>query len=128
MLKVYVAGKYSDDNVLGVLGNIAQGIQLCKDLFLSGLAPYCPWLDHHYILCMTDKEREKLTVDMFQKCSLEWLEQCDCMLVIEGAEKTSKGTQQEIIKAKAFGIPVFYSLNDLYYWIAFEHEENYHGN
>lgn len=34
MLKVYVAGKYSDDNVLGVLGNIAQGIQLCKDLFL----------------------------------------------------------------------------------------------
>lgn len=70
MLKIYVAGKYSDDNVLGVLGNISKVIQLCKDLFLCDLAPYCPWLDHHYILCMTDTER----------------------------------------------------------WLAFEHEEDYHGN
>lgn len=65
MKKVYVAGKYSDDNVLDVLGNISRGIKLCKDLFLLGYAPFCPWLDHQYVLQMSDWERKKLTVPMF---------------------------------------------------------------
>jgi len=128
MIKVYVAGKYSDNNVLGVLGNIAKGIQVCKDLFLNGYAPFCPWLDHQFILCMTKQEREKLTVEMFQRYSLEWLEQCDCMLVIKDMMETSQGTQQEIIYATQWGIPIFYSLDEFYFWANILYEGDHHGN
>lgn len=114
MKRVYVAGKYSDDNVLGVLGNIGRGIQLCKDLFLAGYAPFCPWLDHQYVLQMTDQERKSLTVSMFHDYSLAWLDVSDYMIVIPDRIETSRGVQNEIARAKEIGIPVFYSMEEMY--------------
>lgn len=113
MIKVYVAGKYSDDNVLSVLGNISRGIQLCKDLFLAGYAPFCPWLDHQFVLQMTDRERAGLTVSMFHQYSLAWLEASDCVLVIPERIENSKGVQAEIARAREIGIPIFYSVEEL---------------
>jgi len=109
-----VAGKYSDDNVLGVLGNIARGIHLCKRLFLMGHAPFCPWLDHQYVLHMTDEERKSLTVSMFHDYSLQWLDVSDCVLVIPDRIETSRGVQNEIARAKELNIPVFYSMEEMY--------------
>lgn len=113
MKKVYVAGKYSDDNVLDVLGNISRGIKLCKDLFLLGYAPFCPWLDHQYVLQMSDWERKKLTVPMFWNYSMAWLEVSDCMLVIPERIEESKGVQAEIARARELNIPVYYGLPEL---------------
>lgn len=114
MKRVYVAGKYSDDNVLSVLGNIGRGIKLCKDLFLMGYAPFCPWLDHQYVLHMTDEERKSLTVSMFHDYSLQWLDVSDCVLVIPDRIETSRGVQNEIARAKELNIPVFYSMEEMY--------------
>ena len=116
MIRVYVAGKYSDDNVLDVLGNISKGIKICKDLFLMGYAPFCPWLDHQYVLQMNNDERETLTVKMFHDYSLAWLDASDCMLVLPERIENSKGVQKEIRRALERSIPVFYSLNDLEDW------------
>ena len=116
MIRVYVAGKYSDDNVLGVLGNISRGIQLCKELFLAGYAPFCPWLDHQYVLQMDNEERKSLTVKMFHDYSLAWLEVSDCMLVLPERIENSRGVQAEIKRAIELSIPVFYSLNDMEEW------------
>jgi len=116
MIRVYVAGKYSDDNVIDVLGNISKGIKICKDLFLMGYAPFCPWLDHQYVLQMNNDEREALTVKMFHDYSLAWLDASDCMLVLPERIENSKGVQGEIKRALERSIPVFYSLNDMEDW------------
>lgn len=116
MIRVYVAGKYSDDNVLAVLGNIAKGINLCKDLFLKGYAPFCPWLDHQYVTHMSDEERASLTVKLFHDYSMAWLEASDCVLVIPDRIETSKGVQAEITRAHELGKPVFFSVAGLVEW------------
>jgi hypothetical protein len=113
MIKVYVAGKYSDDNVLGVLDNIARGIQLCKDLFLMGYAPFCPWFDHQFVLQMNESDRGSLTVKKFHDYSMAWLEVSDCVLVIPRRIETSKGVQSEIARAKELNIPVYYSVEEM---------------
>lgn len=45
MIKVYVAGPYSADNVIDVLKNIVRGEHMAATLFQLGYAPFCPWLD-----------------------------------------------------------------------------------
>ena len=116
MIKVYVAGRHSDDNVLGVLNNIRRGIQMCKDLLLMGFAPFCPWFDHQYILAMDQFEVETVTVGTFQASSMAWLEASDCVLVIPFRAETSKGTQSEIARAHEIGKPVFFSVEGLVEW------------
>jgi hypothetical protein len=113
MIKVYVAGKYSDDNVLSVLGNIAKGLRICKDLFLAGYAPFCPWLDHQYVLQMSKDEIDALTVKMFHDYSMIWLECSDCMLVLPERIENSKGVKAELDRAVEIGIPIFFSIQDL---------------
>ncbi len=107
-MRVYVAGPYSSDNVLGVLENIRDGINACTRLFEAGLSPYCPWLDYHYVLA----SQKPLSVNGFYKLSLDWLMASNAMLVI-GAWKKSKGTKLEISKANEYNIPVFYDIESL---------------
>lgn len=113
MIRVYVAGKYSDNNILGCLGNIGRGIQLCKDLFLMGYAPFCPWLDHQYVLHMTSEEKTGLSVSMFHEYSITWLDASDCILVIPDRIESSNGVQKEISRAKELGLPIFYTVEGL---------------
>jgi hypothetical protein len=116
VIRVYVAGKYSDDNVLSLLNNIRRGIQLCKELFLAGYAPFCPWLDHQYVLQMSDDEINSTTVKMFHDYSMAWLDAADCMLVIPDRIETSRGVQAELSRAKEIGMPIFYDKEDLHQW------------
>ncbi len=112
MIRVYIAGCYSADNVLDVLKNIGRGEEMGAKLFSLGYAPFVPWHDKDFILRRPDDE---LTVKEFYNYSLAWLEVSDCMLVLPGYE-SSKGTFAEIVFAKERGIPVFYDLNDLIIW------------
>jgi hypothetical protein len=110
MKRVYVAGAYSADNVLDVLGNIQRGIRMSLRVLLAGHAPFCPWLDFHY--CLLLRDNESVTVQQFYAYSLAWLEVSDAMLVLPGYEGSS-GTLVEIARAKTLGIPVYYDLHDL---------------
>jgi hypothetical protein len=42
MIRVYVAGKYSANNVLDVLKNIGHGRRVCAELFALGYSPFVP--------------------------------------------------------------------------------------
>lgn len=104
MKKVYVAGAYSSDNVLGVLDNIRKGIRASTEIFLAGYAPFCPHLDHLFNLQL--RENETLTVQNFYDYSIEWLKVSDIMVVLPGWEN-SDGTKKEIEIAESLNIPVY---------------------
>lgn len=112
MKRVYVAGKYSDNNVLDVLKNIGRGQKVCADLFMKGFAPFCPWHDKSYVI---DNPEAEFTVKQFYDFSMAWLEVSDAILLVPGWE-TSKGTLAEIKRAEELNIPVFYELKDLIKW------------
>jgi hypothetical protein len=105
MKRIYVAGAYSSDNVLGVLDNIRIGIRKATEVLLEGNAPFCPWLDYQFQLMLRDNET--LTVQDFYDYSMAWLEVSDEVLVLPNSEH-SKGTQAEIKRAEELGIPVIY--------------------
>ena len=49
-LKVYIAGKYSDDNIIDCLKNIGRGEKVAAELFELGFAPYAPWHDKSFVI------------------------------------------------------------------------------
>lgn len=118
-LRVYVAGPYSADNVLGVLQNIGRGELACAELFRNGLAPFCPWHDKSYAM---DVQCEGMTVADFQEHSMAWLEGSQALFCIHGWEN-SKGTRAEIARAKEMGIPVFYDILAVLGWAADMNEQ-----
>jgi hypothetical protein len=114
-IRVYVAGPYSADNVMDVLGNIRKGIAVCRDLLLvGGYAPYCPWLDYLYVITADQSEFDQMDKSLFQAASLAWVDVCDCMLVI--SPRISDGVLREMNRAKELGIPVFGNITDMEAW------------
>lgn len=108
--RVYVAGPYSADNVLGVLRNIGFGESWSTMLFYEGFAPFCPWHDAQYAKAGFD-----FTVQDFKDLSFAWLEVSEAMFLIDGWEK-SEGVKAEIAFAEAHGIPVFSEYDKLLEW------------
>ena len=68
MKRIYIAGPYSSDNVIGVLDNMRKGMRLSTEVFLAGYAPFCPFLDYHFQLNLRDGEN--LTLDDYYQYSL----------------------------------------------------------
>jgi nucleoside 2-deoxyribosyltransferase len=114
MIRVYVAGPYSADNVIDVLKNIGKGQRVCGELFAGGFAPFCPWHDKTFI---TDFPDEPFNVQDFYDYSMAWLEVSDCVLVLDGWHH-SEGTMAEMSRAFDIGIPVFDSVDMLVAWAA----------
>lgn len=112
MKKVYVAGAYSANNVIDVLKNIGRGEHFAADIFMLGMAPFCPWHDKQFV---TDNWARDFTVKQFYDYSIAWLKCCDAMFLVPGYE-TSKGTAEEIEIARKMGIPVFDDIGDLIEW------------
>jgi nucleoside 2-deoxyribosyltransferase len=107
--RIYIAGKYSDDNIIGVLTNIRRGQEMAALLMRYGYSVFCPFLDYQFALT---KHGEHLSKSDYQENSMAWVEVSDAMLVLPGWE-TSNGTRREIDRAVSLGIPVFHSLEDL---------------
>ena len=99
-MRIYVAGAYSADNVIGVLNNIQRGTKYCAKLMKEGHSPFCPWLDYQFHFY-----EPKLTVEDYYRYSMAWLEVSDCIHVLPNSEN-SKGTQKEIERARELGIPI----------------------
>lgn len=113
MIKVYVAGKYSDDTVLKVLNNIRKGINASRMLFTEGFAPFCPWFDFLYGITMSDEESLALRVEQYYEYSLAWLEVADCVFLLPERTENSVGVQGELTRARELGIPIFTDINEL---------------
>lgn len=109
MKRIYVAGPYSADNVMDILRNIRNGIAASQQVFMAGYAPFCPWLDYHFVLMDFG---DALTLDDFYEYSFAWLLVSDGLLVLEGWEN-SEGAVSEIAYAKMHNIPIFYDIDDI---------------
>jgi Domain of unknown function (DUF4406) len=110
MKRVYVAGAYSSDNVIGAFDNIRKGLRWSTQVFLSGHAPFCPWTDFHYQLMLRDGE--KLTLHDYYEQALAWLRVAEVVFATPGWE-SSRGAHAEVELAKELGIPVVYRLEDI---------------
>jgi len=74
MKKIYIAGKYNDENVIKVMQNIRQGIALSTKVLKQGDIPFCPFFD--FMMIFFDQERQ-LTSQNFRDYSMEWLKCCE---------------------------------------------------
>lgn len=101
-MRIYVAGRYSDTNIIGCLNNIHDGIKASVEVLKMGHACFCPWLDYQFQFF--DKT---LTVEDYYRYSMAWLEVSDEVWVLKNSEN-SKGTQAEIKRANELNIPVKY--------------------
>ncbi len=101
-MKIYLAGKYSADNILGVLDNIHEGIKMAAGIIKEGNEVFCPWLDYQFHFF-----EKTLTKEDYQRNSMAWVEVSDELWVMPNSEK-SGGTQREIARAKELNIPVRY--------------------
>ena len=108
-IRLYIAGAYSSDNVIGILDNIREGLRASTKAFLAGFAPFCPWSDRDFQIMLRDGET--LTVQDYYDYSISWLKVSDGMLLVPGFEKSS-GTKKEIEIAEQLGIPIFFFLDD----------------
>lgn len=119
MIKVYIAGPYSSDNVLGVLENVRAGMRMATKLLQHGFAVFCPWTDHQLFLQL--REGEGISIDTIQAHSMEWLKVSDAVLVLKGFE-ASRGTLEEMRTAYALEKPVFFNPCELYQWAEKENQ------
>jgi hypothetical protein len=116
--KIYVAGAYSDVNVLRVLKNIGRGQYWSSKLFMEGFAPFVPWFDKEFVIQNWDQD---FKVYDFYEYSLEWLKASDAVFIVPnyGEMKNwedSEGVLKEIRVAEENNIPVFYDLKSLLEW------------
>ena len=117
MKKIYIAGKYSAEDVITAFDNMRKGMRLSTQVLLAGFAVFSPWVDYNLFLQL--REDEKISLEVIQQHSIAFLEVSDAILLVPGYEK-SKGTHAEIKRAHELGIPVFLSLTAL-----IEYFENY---
>ena len=113
--RIYIAGAYSENNVLSVLRNIGRGQEIAAEVFRLGFAPFCPWFDKEFVIL---NWRGEFTVRQFLDYSIAWLDVSDCMLVVPNVPgmkdwQQSEGTLKEIRYARVHNLPVFFSIKEL---------------
>ena len=99
--KVYIAGPYS----LGDVGcNIKKVLSVADKLIERGYMPYIPHLAHFWHICSPK------SYDFWLSLGITYMLCCDAVLRISGE---SFGAEKEILYAKKYNIPVFYSIEKL---------------
>lgn len=109
-LKIYVAYRYSADNVLDVLHNIGKAIEVGKQLAKKGHSPFIPHLD--CLLAIYDFKGE-IDLDYYYNCSMDWLKVSDAIFVVDVNDfGVSKGVTEEITWASG-NIQTFVDLSEV---------------
>jgi len=106
MIRVYIAGAYSADNVTELQANMRRGIVKSVEVLQAGYAPFCPWIDFQFGL------HAEIDIDTYYDYSMAWLQVSDAVLLVPGWEG-SKGVRAEIAEAKRLKIPVCYTIEEL---------------
>ena len=100
MKYVYIAGPYTGNEGR----NVRHAMAVASNLMASGLVPYVPHLSHFMDIVFPHDYEEWIAYD------LEWLRVCDVLLRLPGE---STGADRETKQAEEWGIPVYYSLQEL---------------
>lgn len=109
-MRVYVAYRYSANNVLGVLSNIGKAIDIGHELAqIEGVYPFIPHLD-----CLVAMRSPQLSLEYYYKSSMEFLKVCDVMFLVDISDlDTSKGVKEEYDCCIDRGIPVIRDVESL---------------
>lgn len=107
MVRVYCAGPYSSDTVMGVFGNMRRGLDLSVKVLEAGYAVFSPWTDYNFLL------KQGFSLQTMYNYSMAWLEVSEAVLVVDEGWQDSQGTHAEIARAKELGIPVFFCIEEL---------------
>ncbi len=107
MKRVYVAGKLNGP-ACEYIQNMHKMIKYGVAIKNMGFSIFVPCLD-----ILLGIFAGSFTYEDFFKNNVTWLEVADILFVLPGWE-TSPGTKKEIEVARGFGIPVVFTLVDLY--------------
>jgi nucleoside 2-deoxyribosyltransferase len=102
MKRIYIAGPYTKGDVAQ---NVKAAMDAALDLIETGYAPYVPHLSHFLHMVRPQPYETWMALDV------EWLEQCDAVLILPGE---SEGADREIDEAIARYLPIFNSLDELW--------------
>ena len=107
-MKIYIAYRYSANNVCDVLSNIGKAIEVGKEIALAGYFPYIPHLD--CLLAIFD-HKKLLPLEYYYNSSMEFLKVCDAIFIVEHTDiLNSKGVKEEYEYAINHGIQVVFSI------------------
>ncbi len=98
---IYIAGPYTHPDPVR---NTHRAIKIADELIEEGLIPYVPHLTLLWHMVTPRQEQFWYDYDYFI------LKRCDAVLRISGE---STGADSEVALAKQYGIPVFYSMEEL---------------
>jgi len=102
MKRVYIASPYS----LGDQAkNVRRQIDCADKLMYLGFVPYAPLMSHFHHLVYPHP------IEDWYKLDNEWVRACHYLLRLSGK---SKGADDEVALAEELGIPVFYSIGELF--------------
>lgn len=107
-MRVYIAGPYSADNIADKCENIQRARDACAQLIRMGHTPFCP----HTMTAFMDTLYPDLKFGDFIRVDIEWLEQCDAVLMLDGW-KHSPGAIIEYNRAITLGKKVFCRLEEI---------------
>lgn len=106
-MRVYIAGPYTADTPEKVERNIESARHALTELLKVGATPFCP---HTHTANMEGVEG--LSYQDFMRIGLEWLAQCEAMLLLTGWQ-SSRGTLIELEEAHRLRIPVYSELENV---------------
>jgi len=100
-MKIYLAGKYSANNILDCLNNIHDGIKKGAEILKKGDVVFCPFID--FLFQFFDKT---LTIEDYYRYSMSFLEGWADEIWVLPDWENSEGTKKEIARANELKIPV----------------------
>jgi len=107
-MKVYIAAPYSAETPELIEANVDKVLAVAVRLTEKGYSVFVPHLTHH-----VDLKAKEMGIDIphdeWVRLDLEWLANCDAMLVLD----LSPGVRREIQFAKRHSIPLCDSLDQL---------------
>jgi hypothetical protein len=115
-MRLYIAYKYSANNVIDVLQNIGKAIRVGHETAqIREVYPFVPHLD-----CLVAMQEPALPLEYYYNCSIAYLAVCDAMLLVDANDlHTSKGVLKEFEYCQKEGKMVFYSVGHLKEWLGY---------
>ena len=101
---IYISGPYSSDRPEEVFLNVQRAEEAAKAVLLKGHVPFCP----HTMTCGWETDH-RLRYEDFLRMDLAWIARCDWFLYL----RPSPGADQELAKARARGMAVFDSVDEV---------------
>ena len=111
-IRIYIAHTYGRRHGLSSKeceANVFKSIEYGRALIKKGHTPFLPNL-FHYVHSGWDSSPDE---DIWLSMTVEWLRQCDALLVAEVPPWPDSGVHREIDVATEMNIPIYWSLGEV---------------